>query len=107
LVRLGGSKAETQKEGMPVPQPKNARFRIYRNGKLCQSNACDVERGQKWLDNAQQQWEKHAGGPIVGPGEFDPNNAHTVTRVDQNTLEVTTTGGHKLRFVVVTREVIA
>lgn len=77
------------------------RFRTYLDGKLSKSTEVSSrERAIKWLDNSQEQWSKNIG-PIVAAGEFDPNNVHEVTRVSETELLVTTTGNHKLRFVVI------
>jgi hypothetical protein len=75
------------------------RYRFYYNGKLSKSTEVTPERGQKWLDNSQADWSKNLM-PQVAKGEFDPNNGSEVTRVSPTELLVTTTGGHKLRWVI-------
>ncbi len=78
-----------------------ARFRTYVDGKLTKSTKVEFERGLKWLDRTEADWRRHEGGPIVGPGEFDPNNAHKVAREGMAVLTVITTGNRRIRFVVV------
>lgn len=74
------------------------RQRHYVDGKLVRSAAGNPETLRKWLDNMQREWSKHLG-PLVQPGEFDPNNGHTVERVSIDELIVVTTGGRVLRTV--------
>jgi len=77
-----------------------ARFRTYVDGKLTKSSETDYTRAVRWLDNIQRDWSSNLG-PLVQPGEFDPNNGHEVTRVSEAELLVTTTGNRKLKFVIV------
>lgn len=75
------------------------RQRLYLNGKLQKTTKAQTpETLRKWLDNAQTMWSSHMG-PLVGPGEFDPNHGHKVSRPSQDELLVTTTGGRKLRYL--------
>lgn len=82
------------------------RFRTYRQEKsaakfeLLKSSEVTRERGIKWLDNRQADWSRNLM-PQVADGEFDPNSGSEVIRVSETELHVTTTGGHRLRFVVV------
>jgi hypothetical protein len=77
-----------------------ARYRFYRNGDLQKSASLSTSVGKQWLDNTQEEWSKNLM-PQVAPGEFDPNNGIEVNRVSDLELLVTTTGGHKLRWVVI------
>jgi hypothetical protein len=57
-------------------------------------------KDERYIDNMEAEWRRNGLHPLVQPGEFDPNNAHEVTRVSRTELQVTTTGGHKLRWIV-------
>lgn len=69
------------------------RCRLYRNGKL-------IKTGNFNLDALEEDWKRGGLEPLIQPGEFDPNNAHSVVR-DLSGLRVITTGGHKLEYIIV------
>lgn len=76
------------------------RQRTYLNGTLCKSSKPrDVETARRWLDNVETHWRNNGVHPLTPAGEFEPNNAHEVTRVSADELLVVTTGGNRLRFV--------
>lgn len=84
----------------PQELTKMGRYRFYYDGKLSASSRADAQRAIRMIDAAQKDWSRNIM-PQVEPGEFDPNNGSEVTRVSSTELLVTTTGGHKLRFVFV------
>ena len=75
------------------------RLRFYYDGKLKKS--LEVTNGEWSLDRIESDWRKSGENPLVLPGEFDPNNAHTIERLDVYHLNVVTTGNHKLKWIVV------
>lgn len=75
------------------------RQRLYINGRLSKSTSGDPSRLRKWLDNMEREWTKRPMAPLVGPGEFDPNQAHSVERVSVDELIIITTGGKTIRAV--------
>jgi len=75
------------------------RQRLYRDGELSKSVKGAPATLRRWLDNLERDWRRNEGAALVGPGEFDPNMAHTVTRVSPDELIVVTTGNYTLRFV--------
>lgn len=84
---------EMRQEKLPMRQ------RFYLDGKLQKTTKPnDPAKLRVWLDNLETEWSSELG-PLVAPGEWDPNNGHEVTRVSPDELLVTTTGNRKLRFV--------
>lgn len=76
------------------------RQRTYLDGKLVKSGKPnDAETVRRWLDQTEAHWTRGGMLPLVGPGEFDTNQAHEVTRISPDELHIVTTGGNRLRIV--------
>lgn len=76
------------------------RQRFYFDGKLSKTTKpTTVETLRKWLDNIERDWTKRGLLPLTAAGEFDVNGCHESTRISPDELTITTSGGHKLRWI--------
>lgn len=74
--------------------------RTYVDGKLLKTTKPNaIETVRKWLDNIEREWSKNGMFPLTPAGEFDCNNAHSVSRISLDELIVVSTSGKTIRFV--------
>lgn len=79
--------------------PFTHRQRFHIDGKLHRlTKPNTIEKLRKLLDNMEAHWLQAGLHPLTQPGEFDMNNAHSVTRVSPDELIIVSTSGKILRL---------